>query len=552
MNTKLKFTIVLSIAILMSNCSDENLSNSENQNGSVAKSISYENIPFDAKGKIMEKFGIGISAALKVKEFRELIKTESLKRFNKDTDVLYNLIKDKPFNGGDEYLRILNKNSKVSNSPTLHDFLIPFFESEQELNNFESQLPLLTIFVPELPENSFSAEIWDVNNPEQIPDVALRLDNITYTPVIGRDDDNYLIAPEDVPSWSIVVLKDNERLITNTDPLFASTQTRIIKGEEGVEYKFSDNNFDPLVNSNKTTSGSKIASGFQGANDNFIPQYLKTGYDVFSNDPTGWQRDNIYYGLTPTNTSGAISGGKYREYITTFKVNGSTPQAAYGSISDSYNEIRKDPSLLDWQRTSNTSGWTDGNFEFIVQLSYGAKSSNLGAALRKEFSATPNDLFTITWDRRTTGIWFWRKTWYRPRITGLKTMNTAVPNGVRLEFSVWDLNNFANHFLYSFEEKDANTTTTNSETKSSKFNANFSLEPSTGLLKKIGLKFGASYETSQSNTFTVVITTGNDKMGDVELNFYDNAVNKVNGVYYLRRYTSNNVEVSIAPLQVQF
>jgi hypothetical protein len=68
---------------------------------------------------------------------------------------------------------------------------------------------------------------------------------------------------------------------------------------------------------------------------NFIPQYLKTGYDVFSNDPTGWQRDNIYYGLTPTNTSGPISGGKYREYITTFKVNGSTPQTAYNSISDS-------------------------------------------------------------------------------------------------------------------------------------------------------------------------------------------------------------------------
>ena len=207
MNTKLKFTIVLSIAILMSNCSDENLSNSENQNGSVAKSISYENIPFDAKGKIMEKFGIGISAALKVKEFRELIKTESLKRFNKDTDVLYTLIKDKPFNGGDEYLRKLNKSSKVSNFPTLHDFLIPFFLSEEELNNYENQLPLLTIFVPELPDNSFSAETWDVNDLEQIPDVAIRLDNITYTPVIGRDNDNYLIAPEDIPSWSIVVLR---------------------------------------------------------------------------------------------------------------------------------------------------------------------------------------------------------------------------------------------------------------------------------------------------------------------------------------------------------
>jgi hypothetical protein len=52
-------------------------------------------------------------------------------------------------------------------------------------------------------------------------------------------------------------------------------------------------------------------------------------------------------------------------------------------------------------------------------------------------------------------------------------MNTAVPNGVRLEFSVWDLNNFANHFSYSFKKKRPNTTTTDSETKVSKFNEFF-------------------------------------------------------------------------------
>ena len=93
---------------------------------------------------------------------------------------------------------------------TLHEFLI-LFENEAELIAFENQLPLLTIFVPELPEESFSAELWDVNDINQIPDVALRLDNITYTPVIGRDDFNYLVAPEDVPGWPIVVLKRNRK-----------------------------------------------------------------------------------------------------------------------------------------------------------------------------------------------------------------------------------------------------------------------------------------------------------------------------------------------------
>jgi hypothetical protein len=409
-------------------------------------------------------------------------------------------------------------------------------------------LPLLSIFVPELPENSFSAELWDINDEMQIPDVALRLDNITFTPVIGRDGDNYLIAPEDVPSWAIIVLKDNERLIMSSDASYSSLKTRIINGEDGINYRFSDNNFDPLYRSS--------SDGFQGASDNFIPQYLKTGYDVFINDPTGgWQRDNTYYGLTPTNSSGPISGGKFREYITTFRMggNGDSPQTAFNYISDSFNEVNRDPALRDtWQR-GNTSAWTDGNFEFTIKCSYGAKSSNLGSSINKGFSATANDLFTITWDSRTTGWWFWRKTWYKPKIIGLKTMNTAVPNGIRLEFSTWDLNNFANHWKYSFEENDANTTTTSSETKTSKFNANFSLDTTLGVLVKVGLKFGASYEQTQSNTFMVVIQTGNDDLRDADINFYDNSINKTpDGNYHLRRFSTGKVEFSIVPIQVQF
>ncbi len=489
-----------------------------------------------------------------MKEFRELIKTESLKRFNKDTDVLYNLIKDQPFNGGDEYLRKFNKNSKVSNSPTLHDFLIPFFESEEELNKYENQLPLLTIFVPELPENSFSAQIWDTNNPEQIPDVALRLDNITYTPVIGRDNDNYLIAPEDVPSWAIVVLKDNERLITNTDPLFASTQTRIIKGKDGVEYKFSDNNFDPLVNSNKTTSSSKIASGFQGASDTSIPANLITAYNSFPNDPNAWHRDYIYYGLTASNPNGPLNGN-FREHIATFRVTGNTPQDAYNSIADAFNETKRDPALkADWQRRADgVNAWTDGSFEFLIKCFYGAKASNLGITVNKEFPVNPDALFEISWEQRRTGTAWWRRYYLRATITGTKTLNTALPSsGVRLEFPTWDLNDFSNQWKLTFHEKDATSTTTEKEVRSSKFNANFSLEPSTGLLKKIGLKLGASLEKSESNEFTVLIQGGNDDLGEHIVNFRDYPLIKVGNNYQLRKYNSANIEFSFVPLQVQF
>ena len=150
-------------------------------------------------------------------------------------------------------------------------------------------------------------------------------------------------------------------------------------------------------------------------------------------------------------------------------------------------------------------------------------------------------------------MWWWRRYWLRASITGTKTFNTALPNGgVRLEFPAWDLNNFSNQWKLTFEEKDATSTTTSSETRSSKFNANFSLEPSTGVLKKIGLKFGASFEQTQSNTFTGSFQGGNDALGERVINFSDNPLNKVGSNYLLRRYNSGNIEFSFVPLQVQF
>jgi hypothetical protein len=535
------FTLGLIVFSLTSCSNDLSLRDDIQSGDSQSKEIKYENIPFNQKGKIIEKFGKGISKALQNQEFRRLLKKEALKKFNKDTDVLYHTIKNKPINSS-----VLLKSTNVE-FLTLHEFLIPFFENEAELIAFENQLPLLTIFVPELPEESFSAELWDVNDINQIPDVALRLDNITYTPVIGRDDFNYLVAPEDVPGWPIVVLKENERVVSSLDDSYSSLDTRIIDADGTLDYKFLDNNFDPIFNSTQA-----IQSGFEGANDNFIPQNLKTAYDVFENDPYSWHRDNIYYGLTPTNTSGPINGGKFREHIATFKMAGD-PTQAFTKLSDSFNEVNKDPSLKDtWQRSGSQTAWTDGGFEIMIDCSYGAKSSNLGASVTSGFGVAPNNLFEIAWDKKTTGWWFWRKTWYKPRITATKTLNTAVPNGLRLEFSTWDLNNFANHWKFIFKENDASTTTTNSETRSSKFNTNFSLEPSTGLLKKIGLKFGASYETTQSNTFTVVINTGSDLIGEKDIQFYDNPINKENGTYKLRKFSNAYVEFSLAPLQVQF
>lgn len=196
------------------------------------------------------------------------------------------------------------------------------------------------------------------------------------------------------------------------------------------------------------------------------------------------------------------------------------------------------------------SAWTDGSFEFLIKCYYGAKASNLGITVNKEFGVSPDALFTITWEQKVTGWWLWRRYWLKPSITGTKVLNTALPtSGVRLELPTWDLRNFSNQWKFTFEEKDATSTTTTSETVSSKFNANFSLDPTEGVFKKIGLKFGASLEETKSNTFSVLFHGGNDILGESIIDFRDNSVNKVNNNFTLRRFNSANVEFSLVPLR---
>lgn len=542
-----KISSLLFLTLFLFSCTEDFNENNEITQINNSKELKYENIPWDEKGKMMEKFGNGISRALHNQKFRELIKNEALKKINGDYDVLYHMIKDMPINS-EVYYRTSNT-TESQNLSTLHNFLIPFFENEQELTEFENKLPLLTIFVPELPLDFFSAEDWDVYDENQIPDVALRLDNITYVPVIGRDDDNYLIAPEDVPSWAIVVLKENERFVSNLDAEYNTKNTRIIDAGD-IDIRFSDNNFDPhFSNSNQNTN-----SGFQGASDTSIPSNLISAYNSSPNDPNAWHRDFTYYGLTPNNPNGPLNGN-FREHIATFRMTGASPQTAYATIADAFNETKRDPALQNqWQRRAHgVTAWTDGSFEFLIKCFYGAKASNLGLTVNKEFGVHPDALFQVSWEQRVTGRLWWRRYWLRASITGTKNFNTALPNGgVRLEFPTWDLNDFSNQWKLSFEEKDATSTTTTSETRSSKFNANFSLEPSTGVLKKIGLKFGASLEQTQSNTFTVSFQGGNDALGEMIVNFRDNPLNRVNNNYVLRRFNTGNVEFSFVPLQVQF
>ena len=404
--------------------------------------MNFESITFNENGKLKLKFAEALSNALIAnKDLRRLVKEEALKKFDKDYDVLYLSVKNKSLIPT-EYLEKSNTKTsksvlqKSANALTFREALLPFFTSEAELIEIEQKLPLLTIFVPELPLGAFSAETWDINDESQIPDVALRLNNSNDVPAIDKDGNKYVIEAELTPGFPIVVIKENERV-----RIKKSSSNKNARTAQLADVEFIDENFDPNASTNTTVI----------TTTNTLDQFLIDSYNVWEGYAAGgWQRDNIYYGLTPTKQKGPINGGKYREYITSFKMQGSDndAQVAFNGIANI-----EDPQRMTDYRVYTSSGWTEGQFEFMIYCYYGSKVSNVGETDKKGFGAKPSDLFELSYSSYSKGTWPFRRAYIRTTIVALKTINFLNNNfGTVLEFQTWDLNRFSNEWKFSFEE----------------------------------------------------------------------------------------------------
>ncbi|RTY85274.1 hypothetical protein EKL97_01300 [Flavobacterium sp. LS1P28] len=256
--------------------------------------------------------------------------------------------------------------------------------------------------------------------------------------------------------------------------------------------------------------------------------------------------------MTPSKQKGVISGGKYREYITSFKMSGNDAQGAFNTISNT-----DDPKQVTDYRLNSSSGWTDGQFEFMIYCFYGSKASNTGESDKKGFFAKPSDLFELKHEAYSRFNWPFKKTYIRTTIIGLKTINFLNNNyGTVLEFQTWDLNRFSNEWKFSFEEVDDPLIIETKQSISSKFNANFSTELSGTIFEvvKVNTKYGASIEESKSNDYIVKRTTKSNNLFDSVIPFYDNVVNKNpnTGQFATRTYYTGKVEFQVRPIQVQW
>ena len=446
------------------------------------------------------------SALVKVlgqnEEVRSLIKEEALKQIDFDYDVLYCLIKDK----------------QLKNGVTLEEYLEKYLTSD-ELKCIHKQLPTLTLFVPTLPENSFSVHSW--NTIDELPAVAVKVSDNNDVKIYYGNGETEVFPADIIPGFPVVVVKENERIVRNGEILSKTVSENI----EETNLIFVDEIFNnlhgkDLVNT-KTRANRPDRPVPLPKVDNpedYLPANMKKTYEAYKiyKNTTGWQRDYIYYGITPTTDKGPFDYNM-KEFLVGFELMGDA-LGFYRKIADQDGDPKSSiPIGGVLPANSSIITWTEGEYEFKVTTYVGSKST-IGTEYKSFFRLKPDQLFRAEVERVISRPGMPGYTVYK--LVGLKSKRVDLD----LPLFEWDLENYGATIKIAIEEVDGQETEVNSISSSIEFATNFGFDASFGEKVKFGVKFGSTIKEVLNVSNTITNTLGGDELGEVIINFADPVV----------------------------
>lgn len=434
-------------------------------------------------------------------DLRNSIKKEANYQFDLDYDILYQSIKGKI----------------ISNNETFREKLLKYC-TEELLREIEQNNPLLTIFIPELP-SGWSSISWktDTEIPLVCPAIQSNEKEAIY---YDSDSVKYKVSTEMVPGFPVVAVKTNERLVVQN----ASIKTvNTSKAPDIVTDQFSYNfgsiyfdprtkNDDPLVKEQLSPMPTKRPiSQISASTERLIN--LNNNDDLLKAFRSGaaWQRDYLYYGLTPTDTVGRLNAGR-KEYIRWIKFK--DPELAYMQISDQYDQGNNDPKYNS-TRTSSMPIWTDGIFEFKFTFFINS-TRGTGSTIDVIAPVRPERLFVLNYRRVIGGLFY----------TFLSFVNN-IECDINLPIAAWDIGSTGYTWKVRMSEMDLSTTVTNTYTHTTEYAGNVSFNLAFGEDEKHGLGFGGSAKKTSTQSYTVTTQQGDDDLGETELRHSDKIISSL-------------------------
>lgn len=423
-------------------------------------------------------------------DVRALIKEEALKQFDYEYDVLYLLVYDKPLSGG----------------KTLEELLLKYL-SKRELSSLLKKIPTLTIFVPSLPYDTFSAESWNVKS--DIPFVAYKNEE---SQILYIDNEGIIkeIFHDEIPVFPIVVVKPSERVLLQSAMVRSASDATVLRAGNGMNFVFQ---YEEFNNKSKINTRSTL-----------IPNNYEKIYDAKNkSDENGiWQRDYIYYNISTKDGIG-IFQKNISECLYSFELQGD-PNAIYRVIADQDDDPKYRPKgqgrhPVRGQDWGTEMYWYAGNFEFIVKI-YVSSTQLISNEIIKAISINPTELFELELQSSGSG-----RNSNPMRVIGIKKIKKYyLPQPLPL-FD-WNIENFSTSIKISIEERDDKSTVQNTIETTTNFATNFEFNASFGEKTKIGAKYGASASITQKVATTITRHLDSDPLGDVVVNFGDDVVIK--------------------------
>ncbi len=526
-----KFLLLFGIAsILLNSCSKDDFAKTNCDN--IA--ITTDPISSAEKEKYMETFASTLSKAVyDRKDVREFLKKESIKQFDKNYDVLYYLVKDEPING-----------------TSFRDILISY-SSADTIEKIEANIPLLNIFVSKI--EFFDIHPENLNTDDNEIPVAVSKDSTTSFYLNGKDE--LSIKKGEVPDFHVFVVNENSRVVAPSSQALRSTGVKSIK--------FKSPNYDGSLTNNQPILKSTIALA------DYIGQKAIDAFSYFNKDDgsinqKAFQRDFVYYGITPQNQTGSLNRS-VSEYISFIEVNPN----AYFTIADQRNTTfnNDDPYNNNSETTQTKRGlseaelldrlWTKGayNFRFEIITSTQEQAQVVYVPLK------PDQLWNFNIeDTYVHSTWF-RHSKHTYRIDPNKFKSKRIFLDKMVSLGKWDISAEALYRYIQIYEEDASAnedvTETYDMTKALKLNFNGNSKTSVGL-KDIGTAesgYSSAVESSTTEKVTKSITTkrlmGSDPLGKVQVYFYEPLIDNIfsdNGSksYVMHTYNTGSIEFGIA------
>lgn len=528
--------------LLLNSCSDnalleDGINASEREK---AERVMLRNANEDETEKYLVQFAEVLSKAVYEREdVRAFLKKESLKQFDKNYDVLYELVKEETING-----------------KSFRDILVSY-SSDKIIREIETNVSLLNILVPKIA--LFKVEPENLNTEDNEIPVAISRDSETSLYLNGKKE--LSLQKGEVPSFHVFVVNENSRVVAVNEEseMLASTGStkakRVRSMNTGTNRKsiiFKSPNFDGGNNSEAVdTRLAWVGSDIVGEKELEAFEYFYTNDG--SVNQKALQRDYIYYGITPQKTSGSLNRS-ISEYISFLEINPKT----YFKISDQRDSPspNKDPyikedEIVNMKRELSEAElvdrmWTKGAYEFRFEI---VTSTNQHPYI-VYIPLRPDEIWDFHIDYEYIHHTFFRHSKHIYKIDPNKFTAKRVnltPN--RISFGKWHL---AEESIYRYvtilEEDESIENTYENEYETTRVQMDkFKGDVKVGLgLGKININGGVETEKTETNSIRekkkVIVRRkeASDHLGSVRIYFYDPIIENVlwKGVFH-EVYTYN-------------